>query len=104
MATASTITSAVSATSANPLKKTKTMSRYTPRKSTEFEERQFCFAFGEACRFVASLANDVKKALTGYVKAFFTKAAPVFKKPNQLVLELDAIAQMPLFKFAQPEA
>lgn len=74
------------------------MNRYTPRKSAEFEARQFCFAFGEACRFVASLANDVKKALTGYVKAFFTKAAPIFKKPHQLVLELNGIAQIPLFQ------
>lgn len=71
------------------------MNRYTPRKSAEFEERQFCFSFGEACRFVASTAADVKKALTKYVRAFFTKIL-VEKKPHQLVLELDGIAQMPL--------
>jgi hypothetical protein len=73
------------------------MNRYKPRKSAEFEARQKCFDFGMACRFVAELANDVKKALTGYVKAFFAKAAPAFKKPHQLVLELVAIAQIPLF-------
>lgn len=72
------------------------MSRYTPRNSAEFEARQFCFAFGEACRFVASSAANVKKALTSWVKRLFTKIL-VEKKPHQLVLELDGIAQMPLF-------
>lgn len=71
------------------------MNRYTPRKSAEFEERQYCFSFGEACRFVASTAADVKKALTQWVTRLFTKIL-VEKKPNQLVLELDAIAQIPL--------
>lgn len=66
------------------------------KDKAEFEARQQCFDFGAACRFVASLAHDVKKALTSYVKAFFTKAKPIFKKPHQLVLELDSIAQMPL--------
>lgn len=71
------------------------MNRYTPRNSAEFEARQFCFAFGEACRFVASTAANVKKALTNYVRAFFTKIL-VEKKPHQLVLELDAITQIPM--------
>lgn len=73
------------------------MNRYTPRKSAEFEKRQQCFSFGDACRFVAALAADVKKALTNYVKAFFAKSAPAGRKPHQLVLELDSIAQIPLF-------
>lgn len=73
------------------------MSRYTPRQSAEFEARQQCFDFGMACRFVASLTNDVKKALTGYVKTFFAKAEPTTKRPHQLVLELDGLAKMPLF-------
>lgn len=80
------------------------MNRYTPRKSAEFEKRQFCFSFGDACRFVAALAADVKKALTGYVKRLFPKILVNLKKPHQLVLELDAIAQIPLFKSFQPEA
>lgn len=71
------------------------MSRYTPRNSAEFEARQFCFAFGEACRFVASTAASVKKALTSWVKRLFVKI-DTSRKPHQLVLELDSIAQMPL--------
>lgn len=72
------------------------MNRYTPRKSAEFEARQYCFDFGDACRFVASTAADVKKALTSWVKRLFTKIL-IEKKPHQLVLEIDAIAQIPLF-------
>lgn len=74
------------------------MNRYTPRKSAEFESRQQAFDFGAACRFVAALAADVKKALQGFVKGFFRKDAPAVKRPHQLVLELDAIAKMPLFR------
>lgn len=72
------------------------MNRYTPRHSPEFESRQQAFDFGATCRFVAALTNDVKKALTGFVKAFFAKAAPESRKPHQLVLELNAIAQIPM--------
>lgn len=71
------------------------MSRYTPRQSAEFEARQQCFDFGAACRFVAATVYDVKKALTSWVKGFFAKADTT-KKPQQLVLELDAIAQTPM--------
>ncbi|WP_295006845.1 hypothetical protein [uncultured Dechloromonas sp.] len=71
------------------------MSRYTPRQSAEFEDRQGCFEFGEACRFVAATVFDVKKAITSWVKGFFAKANTA-KKPHQLVLELDGIAQVPM--------
>lgn len=72
------------------------MNRYTPRKSAEFEARQYCFDFGDACRFVAALANDVKKTLATWVKRLFARP-DTSKKPHQLVLELDSIAQIPLF-------
>lgn len=63
------------------------MSRYTPRQSTEFEARQLCFEFGDACRFVAALVTNVKKALTGYVRALFNKIETP-QKAEQLNLEL----------------
>lgn len=72
------------------------MRRYKPTDNAEFETRQLCLAFGDACRFVAQLAANVKKTLTGYITAFFRTPAPKIKF-HQLVLELDAIAQIPLF-------
>ena len=71
------------------------MNRYTPRKSAKFEERQQCFDFGMACRFVAATVCNVKKSLQSWVSKFFKKAEP--KRPHQLVLELDGIDQIPLF-------
>ena len=71
------------------------MSRYTP-KTAEFESRQMCFDFGAACRFVAALTLDVKKALGDYAKRLFAKPVATLKQ-FQLVLESDDIAQAPLF-------
>lgn len=42
------------------------MSRYTPRNSPDFEKRQQCFPFGEACRYVAALALQVKRDLRAW--------------------------------------
>jgi hypothetical protein len=72
------------------------MNRYTPRNSSEFEARQICFEFGKRARRIArEVAATIKKAGKWLVKAL--NPAISFKKPHQLVLELDAIAQMPLF-------
>lgn len=71
--------------------------RLKPTDRKEFERRQLALEFGAACRFVNSLVVDVKKALTGFVKGLFTKAAPAAPYFHQLVLELDGIAQIPLF-------
>jgi len=76
------------------------MAKWAIKDKWEFEARQSCFDFGAACRFVNDLVVDVKKALTGFVKRLF-KVTPVkVKRPHQLVLELDAIAQVPLFGFS----
>lgn len=72
------------------------MAKWAVKDKAEFEARQACFAFGDACRFVLSVVVDVKKALTGYVSRLFKKPVPTIKF-HQLVLELDGIAQMPLF-------
>lgn len=72
------------------------MNRYTPRSSSEFEARQQCFDFGMACRFVASLANDVKKHLANYVRQFFAKPAKTISPPDQLFLDL-SLSDSPLF-------
>jgi len=75
------------------------MAKWAVKDKAEFEARQACFDFGAACRFVNSLVVDVKKALTGFVSRLFKKTAATVKA-HQLVLELDGIAQMPLFGFA----
>lgn len=72
------------------------MAKWAVKDQGEFEARQSCFDFGAACRFVSSIALDVKKALTGYVTRLFKKAPAAAQKSHQLVLELDAIAQIPM--------
>lgn len=72
------------------------MNRYTPRQSEEFEARQMCFDFGKRARRIArEVAATIAKAGRHLTK-HFRKALPAIKF-HQLVLELDAIAQMPLF-------
>lgn len=72
------------------------MAKWAVKDQGEFEARQSCFDFGAACRFVSSIALDVKKALTGYVSRLFAKPEPAVKRSHQLVLELDSIAQIPM--------
>lgn len=72
------------------------MAKWAVKDQSEFEARQSCFDFGAACRFVSSIALDVKKALTGYVSRLFKKAPVAVRKAHQLVLELDSIAQIPM--------
>lgn len=71
------------------------MAKWAVQDKAEFEARQGCFEFGDACRFVIQIAIDVKKALTGFVTKLFKKTATV-RKVHQLVLELDSIAQIPI--------
>lgn len=74
------------------------MAKWAVKDQAEFEARQMAFEFAEACRFVAQLAADTKKRLAAmfskWKKGFVSKT--LFKKPHQLVLELDSIAQLPL--------
>jgi hypothetical protein len=72
------------------------MSRYTPRNSTEFETRQMCFEFGARARRIATQVGKTIKTMKKWLCREFRKAIQV-KKPHQYVLELDAIAQIPLF-------
>ena len=74
------------------------MNRYTPRNSPEFESRQRTFDFGEACRFVAALVNDVKRTLSKWWKANRpTIPTHNFKIWQQLILESDDCHQILLF-------
>lgn len=76
------------------------MAKWAVKDQAEFEARQMAFEFAEACRFVAQLAADTKKRLASmfakWKKGFHTGTP--FKKPHQLVLELDSISQIPLFR------
>lgn len=75
------------------------MNRYTPRNSDEFEKRQLCFSFGEACRFVASLAAKAKKEmLKWWKKNRPTPPARNLKIWQQLVLEADDIHKLTLWR------
>lgn len=65
------------------------MSRYTPRKSSEFEARQLCFEFGEACRFVAKLAAEVKKTLKSWAAKMFAPVINEASPPVQQNLDLN---------------
>ncbi len=75
------------------------MNRYTPRNSEEFEARQFCFEFGKRARRIAKEVSTTIKKAGKYLAKQFHKALPA-KKPHQLILELDSIAQIPLFTAA----
>ena len=73
------------------------MKRFQITDKREFESRQFCLSFGEACRFVADLAAQVKASLGGWWK----KVRPVAPRTIckvwvQLVLESDDINQLGL--------
>lgn len=64
---------------------------------SEFRERQGAFWFASAAQAVVEIALSVRKSLTGWTRKLFAFVVQV-KKPHQLVLELDGIAQMPLFR------
>lgn len=65
--------------------------------SSEFRERQGAFWFADAAQAVVEIALSVRKTLGGWTRKLFAFVADV-KKPHQLVLELDGIAKMPIFR------
>lgn len=71
------------------------MNRYTPRQSAEFEARQGCFEFGKRARRIAREVEATIKKAGKHLAKHFRKVFPAIKF-HQLVLELDAIAQLPL--------
>lgn len=64
---------------------------------SEFKARQGAFWFAECAQFVIESALAVRKALTSWWKKERPVVALVQRKFQQLVLELDGIAQIPLF-------
>ena len=67
------------------------MAKWAIKDQAEFESRQSCFEFGNACRFVLALVVDVKKTLGSWAKGFlmnFRMQRPETKKPEQLRLNL----------------
>lgn len=70
------------------------MRKWAVQDQKEFEARQGCFEFGDACRFVAELAAQVKASISGwatrFIKAF--RAPRQTKKPEQFRLDLDGLA------------
>lgn len=67
------------------------MKRFQVADKAEFEARQQCLDFGDACRAVLHLALDVKKALGGWAKGFlrnFRAPRKAERQPEQLRLNL----------------
>lgn len=67
--------------------------------SSEFRARQGAFDFATAAQAVVEIALAVRKTLGGWwgkVRPVVTGAA--VKKAHQLVLELDGLEQIPLFR------
>lgn len=66
-------------------------------QTAEFRSRCKAFDFAAAAQAVVEIALTVRKSLSGW----WNKARPfvrvIVKKPHQLVLELDGIAQIPMF-------
>lgn len=75
------------------------MAKWAVKDRAEFEARQ-----GNLFNFVTSLAikaaRDVAEHIAASVKPWWSalkkRMTPTAKKPHQLVIELDSIAQMPL--------
>lgn len=65
---------------------------------SEFKARQGAFGFAEVAFAVLEVVTAAKKALVGWWKKERPVVAQVKAKWHQLVLELDGIAQMPLFR------
>lgn len=71
-------------------------------QTAEFRARCKAFDFAAVAHAVLDVAIATKNALGAMVKGFrkslhsWEPAKPAAKKPHQLVLELDALAQLPL--------
>ena len=69
----------------------------------EFQKRQRGFGFAVVARAVLEIALETKKRLATMAKTLLKgirMPKPAQRKPHQLVLELDSIAQIPLFRTA----
>lgn len=67
------------------------MKNTTIKDKAEFEARQMCLAFGDACRAVLNIVVDVKSSLGAWAKGFlrnFRMQRPETKQPEQLRLNL----------------
>lgn len=71
-------------------------------QTAEFRARCKAFDFAAVAHAVLDVAIATKKALGGMLNGFvkglrsWAPAKPAAKKPRQLVLELDALAQIPV--------
>ncbi|WP_234087406.1 hypothetical protein [Azonexus sp. R2A61] len=77
------------------------MKRFKVEDRAEFEARQmplFDFVTNLAIKAARDVAQYIKASVAPWWKGFQKRMASAMKKPNQLVLELDSIAQMPLFR------
>lgn len=76
------------------------MKRFKAEDQAEVEARQmplFDFVTNLAIKAAAEIAAHITSAVKPWWSAFRKRMTATFKKPRQLVLELDGIAQMPLF-------
>ncbi len=68
----------------------------------EFRERQSAFDFATVALAVLDAAIETKKRLKSMLKTarlgWHTIVKSPFKKPRQLVLELNSLAQIPMFQ------
>lgn len=65
----------------------------------EFRSQYKGFEFAEADQTVVGIALSVRKTLSGWWNSVKPKAIkPTMRKPHQLVLELDGLAQIPMFR------
>lgn len=67
-------------------------------QTAEFRRRCKAFDFAAVAQAVVEIALEARKALKGWWNAVRPKVETVkVRKPHQLVLELNGIAQIPLF-------
>ena len=66
-------------------------------QTAEFRSRCKAFDFAAVAQAVVEIALEARKSMKGWWNAHRPTFKAVFKKPHQLVLELDGIAQIPLF-------
>lgn len=72
-------------------------------RTAEFRSRCLAFDFAVVAHAVVDIALETRAKLQAMKKALMKKIImkrPEPKKPHQLVLELDSIADIPLFRHA----
>lgn len=70
-------------------------------RTEEFRSRCKAFDFAVVGQTVVDVALSVRKSLSGFASSFlkgFRMPRPTPKKPHQLVLELNGLAQLPMFR------